>query len=316
MTNADVVLRDAYPLCLGGNVFGWTIGEEESFEVLDAYVAAGGNFVDTADSYSVWAEGNSGGESETIIGRWMKLRQNRASLIIATKVGQLDGVGASAIRAGAEASLARLQTDYIDLYYAHVDDTELPLAETLGAFDDLVRGGKVRAVGASNYSAARLGEALSISEREGLASYGVVQQLYNLLERDEFEGPLQDLCVAEHVACLSYFSLARGFLTGKYRPGLDTETHRGGFGWTGTWDDRARRLLAALDEVASQHTTTVAAVALAWLRAQPAVHGPVASARTVAQLHDLLPMVDLALGDAELRLLTESGRVPTDLAGE
>lgn len=308
MSDETSMLTQTFPLCLGGNVFGWTIGEEDSFAVLDAYVAAGGNFIDTADSYSVWYEGNSGGESETIIGRWMALRGNRADLILTSKVGQLTGVTATAIGGAIEASLRRLQTDYIDFYYAHIDDPDTPLAETLGALDALRTAGKVREIGASNYTAARLGEALDVSEREGLARYSVVQALYNLLERKEFEGPLQELCVERDIPCLPFFSLARGFLTGKYRPGASAATKRGEFAWTGEWDDRATRVLASLDEVAGERGTTHAAIALAWLRAQPGVHAPIASARTVGQLESLLPMVDLELTAGEVQRLTDAGR--------
>jgi aryl-alcohol dehydrogenase-like predicted oxidoreductase len=307
MNDGTSVLAGTYPLCLGGNVFGWTIGEEESFAVLDAYVAAGGNFIDTADSYSVWYEGNSGGESETIIGRWMALRGNRRDLILTSKVGQLTGVTAAAVGSAVEASLRRLRTDYIDFYYAHIDDPDTPLAETLGALDALRSTGKVREIGASNYTAERLDEALDISEREGLARYSVIQALYNLLEREDFEGPLQELCVRRDVPCLPFFSLARGFLTGKYRPGAPVTTRRGSFAWTDEWDDRASRVLATLDEVARERRTTDSAVALAWLRAQPGVHAPIASARTVEQLQGLLPMVDLKLTADEVERLTRAG---------
>lgn len=308
MSDGTSVLTGTYPLCLGGNVFGWTIGEEDAFAVLDAYAAAGGNFIDTADSYSVWYEGNSGGESETIIGRWMALRGNRADLILTSKVGQLTGVTAAAVAGAVEASLRRLQTDYVDFYYAHIDDPDTPLAETLGALDTLRSAGKVREIGASNYTANRLGEALDVSEREGLARYSVVQALYNLMERDDFEGALQELCVERDIACLPFFSLARGFLTGKYRPGASVTTKRGDFAWTGEWDDRATRVLATLDEVAHERRTTNAAVALAWLRAQPGVRAPIASARTVEQLQSLLPMVDLDLTAEEVARLTDAGR--------
>ncbi|HZL55237.1 MAG TPA: aldo/keto reductase, partial [Solirubrobacteraceae bacterium] len=278
MTEYGGILRDAYPLCLGGNIFGWTIGEEESFAVLDAYAAAGGNLLDTADVYSVWADGNSGGESEAILGSWMASRGNRDEMIVATKVGNLTGVSAEEIREGAEASLRRLQTDRIDLYYTHKDGESVPLEQTLGALDSLVRDGKVRELGASGYGAARLAEALAVSDREGLSRYEVIQPQYNLLERDAYEGELQDLCEREGIACLPFFSLARGFLTGKYRPGQEADTLRGGFAWSGEWDARTLGLLETLDAVAAEHGTTDAAVALAWLRAQPTVAAPIASA--------------------------------------
>jgi aryl-alcohol dehydrogenase-like predicted oxidoreductase len=307
MTEYDGILRDGYPLCLGGNIFGWTIDEEQSFAVLDAYAAAGGNLLDTADVYSVWAEGNSGGESESIIGAWMASRGNRDEMIVATKVGNLTGVSAEQIQEGAEASLARLQTDRIDLFYTHKDDESVPLEQTLGALDALVRDGRVRELGASGYSAARLREALAVSDRDGLARYRVLQPHYNLLERDAYEGELQDLCASEGVACLPFFSLARGFLTGKYRPGQEAETLRGGFAWGGEWDPRTIGLLEELDAVAAEHDTTDAAVALAWLRAQPTVAAPIASARTVEQLADLVPMAQLALGADELSRLSAAG---------
>ncbi|MBV9491274.1 MAG: aldo/keto reductase, partial [Verrucomicrobia bacterium] len=212
---------DVFPLALGGNVFGWTANEQESAAVLDAYVAAGGNFIDTADMYSEWAPGNSGGESEAIIGRWMKARGNRDRVSIATKVGKLSrlsGLSAKTIRIGAEASLQRLQTDRIDLYYAHADDPETPLEETLGAFDALVREGKVRYIGASNYTAPRLAEALAVSKRHGFARFVALQQHYNLMERREYEGELATVVQREGLSSVPYFALAKGFLTGKYRP--------------------------------------------------------------------------------------------------
>src|ERR1700761_2612208 len=233
MTVNDPVLSRVSRLCLGGNVFGWTMDAGESFAVLDAYTAAGGNFIDTADAYSKWADGDVGGESELIIGQWLKPRGRRDQVILATKFGQLLGVRADSVRAAAEDSLRRLQTDYIDLYYAHIDDSEVPLEETLGALGELVTEGKARSVGASGYSAARLAQALDISDRDGYPRYAALQPLYNLMERTDYEGALRDLCVRAGVACLPFFSLARGFLTGKYRPGVTAETRRGGFAWTG-----------------------------------------------------------------------------------
>jgi len=300
-------LRDVYPLCLGGNVFGWTMDEQESFAVLDAYTAAGGNFIDTADAYSVWVDGHSGGESETIIGSWMATRGNRDSIVVATKVGQLTGVTANEIREGVEASLRRLQTDRIDLYYTHKDDAEVPLDETLGALDELVRAGKVLHIGAaSSLSAARLQEALAVSDREGFARYEALQPHFNLIERDAFQGELSDLCVREGLAVFPFFALARGFLSGKYRPGQEAETRRGGFSGASLDDERGQTVLRALDEVAAAHDTTVAAVSLAWLRAQPSVRAPIASARTPEQLAELLPMATLQLSDAELDALANA----------
>jgi aryl-alcohol dehydrogenase-like predicted oxidoreductase len=299
---------DVFPLCLGGNVFGWTIDERQSFEVLDAYAAAGGNFIDTADVYSAWIPGHSGGESETIIGRWMKSRGNRAKTIVATKVGQLQsmqGLSAANIRAAADASLRRLGTDRIDLYFAHKDDPNTPLDETLSGFDALIKAGKVRYVAASNYTAPRLGEALAISKRAHLTSFAAIQPHYNLVHRDEYEGPLRDLCRREHLACVPYFALASGFLTGKYRPGVTVDSPRAPMA-AKYLDDRGRRLLQVLDDIAASRHTTVAAVALTWLLADVTVAAPIASARTPEQLADLLPSVDLRLGDDELARITHA----------
>jgi aryl-alcohol dehydrogenase (NADP+) len=297
------------PLCLGGNVFGWTADEEESMTVLDAYAAAGGNFVDTADGYGNWVEGNPRGMSERIIGRWMAARGNRDELVIATKVGRAQGMRGLAdatIRTGVEKSLERLGTDRIDLYYAHADDPDTPLEETMAAFDALVREGKVRHVAASNYSAPRLAEALRVSDGDGLVRYVGLQPEYNLVERAEYEGELQDLCVAEGLACMPYYALASGFLTGKYRPGgPDVESARAAS--AGKHLEGRAGVLDVLDDVAAAHSTTVAAVALAWLRAQPGVTAPIASARTPEQLAELLPMAGLELAPEELDRLTRAG---------
>lgn len=293
-------------LCLGGNVFGWSADEAQSFDVLDAYAGAGGNFIDTADVYSAWVPGNQGGESETIIGRWMASRGTRQQMVIATKVGSAPGVtglSASTIRHAADASLRRLGVDRIDLYFAHIDDAATPLEETLRALDGLVKDGKVRHIGASNYSATRLAEALAISTREGLTRYAVLQPHYSLAHRSDYEGALQDLCQRERVGCVPYFALAMGFLTGKYRRGADVDSVRAE-GAKKYLDARGLRLLAALDDVAAARGTTVAAVALAWLKEQGAVVAPIASARTREQLDDLLPMATLALSPEELSGLT------------
>ncbi len=298
---------DVFPLCLGGNVFGWTASEHESFAILDAYAAAGGNFIDTADSYSAWVPGHVGGESETIIGRWMAARGNSNRMIIATKVGRCPGrlgLGKANIRAGAEASLTRLGTDRIDLYYAHADDPNTPIEETLREFDALVREGKVRHIAASNFTAARLSAALATSARAGLARYVALQPHYNLVVRDEYEGALSDVCAREGVACVPYFALAMGFLTGKYRPGSTVESARAE-GARKYLDPRGQQMLAALDDIAAAHQTTVAAVSLAWLRGRPSVAAPIASARTVAQLSELLPMATLTLTAAETRRLED-----------
>jgi aryl-alcohol dehydrogenase (NADP+) len=301
---------DVFPLCLGGNVFGWTADEQESFAVLDAYAAAGGNFIDTADSYSAWVPGHVGGESETIIGRWMAARGNRNQMVIATKVGRCPGrlgLGAKNIRAGAEASLKRLGVDRIDLYYAHADDPATPIDESLGAFDALIGEGKLRYVAASNYTAPRLAEALAVSSRAALTRYVALQPHYNLMVRNEYEGPLSALCAREEVACLPYFALAKGFLTGKYRTGVTVRSERAD-GARAYLDARGQRVLAALDDIAAAHHTTVAAVALGWLLAQPTVAAPIASARTVAQLADLLPMATTTLAAEELKRLDAASR--------
>ena len=299
---------DVYPIALGGNVFGWTADEAESFAVLDGYAAAGGNFVDTADVYSAWAPGNSGGESETILGRWIANRGAREQTIIATKVGkhpQYSGLSAKTIRAAAENSLKRLGTEYIDLYYAHADDEKTPLEETLGAFDALVREGKVRYIAASNYSAPRLAKALEVSDREGYARYVALQQHYNLMERHQYEGELADLVAKEGLSSIPYFALASGFLTGKYRAGVTVQSQRAQS--AGAYlTEKGIKVLAALDEVASAHNAAIATIALAWLAAQPTVVAPIASARTTEQLPDLLSVSEVRLSDLEIRRLNEA----------
>jgi aryl-alcohol dehydrogenase-like predicted oxidoreductase len=303
MTRIDGTELDVFPLCLGGNVFGWTADRDESFAVLDAYAAAGGNIVDTAELY-----GN--GASETILGEWLAARGNRDAIVVATKVGYDHDLSPQRIRSSAEASLRRLGTDRIDLYYAHTDDPDTPQEDVLAAFDALVREGKVRAIGASNFSAERLASALAISEREGLARYVAVQPHYNLVERDEYEGGLAALCEREGLGCLPYFALAKGFLTGKYRPGGETVESARAARAGAYLDERGIAVLEALDEIAAAHGTTVAAVALAWLREQPAVVAPIASARTPDQLADLLPMAELRLTPDEVsRLSRASARV-------
>ena len=299
---------DVFPLCLGGNVFGWTANEQQSFDVLDAYAAAGGNFIDTADVYSAWVPGHSGGESETIIGRWMATRGTRNDMVIATKVGMapgLKGLSATTIRAAAEASLRRLEIDRIDMYYAHADDPDTPLTESLHAFDAVLREGKVRYIAASNYTAPRLAEALAVSSREGLARYIALQPHYNLVHRSDYEGELRDLSTREGLACFPYYGLAKGFLTGKYRPDTQVESRRAASA-SAYLDERGLRLLATLDDIAAAHHTTVAAVSLAWLIAQPTVVTPIASARSVEQLAELLPAASLSLSPEDLvRLNTD-----------
>jgi aryl-alcohol dehydrogenase-like predicted oxidoreductase len=300
---------EVFPLSLGGNVFGWTADEQTSFAVLDAYTAAGGNFIDTADAYSAWIEGNRGGESETIIGKWAKARGNRSDVVIATKVSQhpeFRGLSAANIRAAADASLGRLDTDYIDLYYTHYDQPDVPVEEIIGALDELVKAGKVRQIGASNITAERLRESLDFSDREGLARYVALQPHYNLVSRDTYEGPLQDLAAREGLSAVPYFALASGFLTGKYRPGTTVDSARAGRVKDYADSERGQRVLSALDEIAEAHDVPVATVALAWLAAQPTVTAPIASARTVEQLPALLGMADLELTDPEVAKLREA----------
>ena len=297
---------DVFPLCLGGNVFGWTADERQSFDVLDAYHAAGGNFIDTADAYSAWLPGHSGGESEAIIGRWMAARGTRNRMVIATKVGVapgLKGLAPETIRTAAEASLRRLGVDRIDLYYAHKDDQETPIEDSLRAFDGLVKEGKVRYIALSNYTAPRLTEALAVSAREGLARPVALQPHYNLMHRSQYEGDLRDLCAREGLACLPYFALAMGFLTGKYRPGAEVDSPRAARARE-YLDERGLRVLAALDDIAAAHHTTVSVVSLAWLLAQPTIVAPIASARTVAQLSELLPIADVRLTDEDVARLS------------
>ena len=285
-----------HPLCLGGNVFGWSANAAQSEEVLSAYESAGGNFIDTADMYSRWHTGNVGGESETIIGDWMKARGNRNEMVIATKVAKLatrPGLSAANIAAAAEDSLRRLGTDYIDIYYAHHDDEEIPLEESLTAFNELVTAGKVRYLAASNYSAARLEEALKISRDLGMSEYLLLQPNYNAIVRNEYEGDLMAVAVKEEIPVLPYFSLAAGFLTGKYQPGVEVDSVRAG-DMPDYKNDRGWAILNAITEIAKQENTSIAAVALGWLRAQPGVVTPIASARTTEQLAEILPVVELS----------------------
>ena len=297
---------DVFPICLGGNVFGWTADAAESFAVLDGYAEGGGNFVDTSNSYLV-----KGGESETIIGRWMADRGNRADIVVATKVGGGKGpsrsLSAETIEREAQGSLERLQTDVIDLYYAHFDDEQTPLEESLRAFDALVQKGIVRHLGASNYAPERLERALEIQRANGLAEFTVLQPHYNLVERD-FERTLLPLADAWELAVCPYFALARGFLTGKYRPGdakVDSQRAESASAYLA---DGGEAVLQALDAVAEAHDTTVAAVALAWLRAHPRVVAPIASARTVEQLEGILSGATLELTPDEIDALSATTR--------
>ncbi|WP_138945485.1 aldo/keto reductase [Plantibacter sp. M259] len=308
MTHARTTLGTSdlsvFPLNLGGNVFGWTADRQTSFDILDAFVAGGGNFIDTADGYSAWVPGNTGGDSERLIGEWQELRGNRDELVIATKVSQhpdFKGLSADNILKAADASLERLRTDHIDLYYAHFDDESVPLEETVTALSSLVDAGKVRYLGISNYSAARIAEWFEIVEAKGLHRPIALQPHYNLVER-EFEGELRSIAESEQLAVLPYFSLAKGFLTGKYREGSSVDSVRAE-GAQAYLDDHAA-LLPVLDEVAAAHGVSVATVSLAWLRSQPTVAAPIASARTVEQLPDLLASATLELSADELAALT------------
>lgn len=288
------------PLCFGGNVLGWTVDEAGSFALLDALVDAGLTFIDTADVYSRWAPGNEGGESEAIIGAWLKARGGRDRLVIATKVGSDMGMGRKSlakayVREAAEASLRRLGTDYIDLYQSHWEDPDTPVEETLEAFDELVRAGKVRVIGASNHGAARLAESLGASAARGLARYECLQPEYNLHRRAGYEAELEGLCRAEGLGVITYFSLASGFLTGKYRSPADFGKSQRGQGMAKYLDERGLRILAALDETAARLGATPAGIALAWLMARPGVTAPIASATTPDQLSELVAATRIVL---------------------
>ena len=302
------------PLAFGGNVFGWTADEATSLRLLDAFVDDGFNLVDTADVYSRWVKGHSGGESETVIGRWLKQSGKRHRVVLATKVG-MDlgdgkvGLGPKYIRQAVDASLRRLQVDHIDLYQAHEDDPKTPLEETLGAFADLIRAGKVRAIGASNYSAARLSEALSTSARLRLPRYESLQPLYNLMERPAYEAELEAVCRREGLGVINYFGLASGFLTGKYRIEADAaKSPRGGNIVKKYLNERGRRVLDALDSAAAQHRATPAQVALAWQMARPGLTAPIASATSLAQWQELAGAARLRLDAATIEAIDSASR--------
>lgn len=302
-------------LVLGGNVFGWTAKGEDAFRILDRFADAGGTMIDTADVYSAWAPGHEGGESESLIGEWLRRRGGKGDMLVATKVGMLPGEGGgklepARIAAAAEASLKRLGVEAIDLYYAHQDDQKTPLADSLAAFDRLVRDGKVRILGASNYSAERLEEALAVSERDGLARYEVLQNEYNLMARDKFEGALQDLCVARNIGMLPYYGLASGFLTGKYRSAADQAKSVRGDRMAKYLNPRGFAVLDTLDAVAAETGSTPAQVALAWLAAQPAITAPIASARTPEQADEIIGAMTLELGEDQVARLTEASATP------
>jgi aryl-alcohol dehydrogenase-like predicted oxidoreductase len=297
------------PLTFGGNVFGWTVDERTSFALLDAWLDAGFNTIDTADVYSAWVPGHTGGESETIIGKWLRASGKRDRIVLATKVGKpmgpdRKGLKPAYIRAALEASLQRLQTDHIDLYQSHDDDQDTPLEDSLGAFTDLIRAGKVRAIGASNYTAERLSLALETSQRLGLARYESLQPLYNLYDRAVFEDALQALCRQHDVGVINFYALAAGFLTGKYRDAADAgKSARGANTVRKYLNPRGLRILAALDAVAERHDTRPGVVAVAWLLTRAGVTSPIASATSLEQLADLVAAAHLGLQPSDLALL-------------
>jgi aryl-alcohol dehydrogenase-like predicted oxidoreductase len=285
-----------HPLCLGTNVFGWGADEGESFKVLDAYVAHGGNFLDTADVYSEWKEGNSGGESETIIGKWMKARGNRQQIILATKVAKLTtrrGLSPANIKAALADSLNRLQTDYVDIYYSHEDDLAVPTIETLATYTNLIQEGKIRYIAASQHKADRLEQALLISAENNLATYIALQDHYNLITRDPFESEQAEIVLKYNLSALPFYGLAKGFLTGKYRVGKTVNSVRSASALQ-YLDEKGIAILNVLDEVAMENQAPIAAIALAWLRSNPAVSTPIASARTVEQLEEIIQIVELS----------------------
>jgi aryl-alcohol dehydrogenase-like predicted oxidoreductase len=303
LANTDLTV---YPLCLGGNVFGYSADKENSEAVLSFYADNGGNFIDTADMYSQWAPGHIGGESERIIGDWMAKRGNRQKMIIATKVSKLDtrpGLKAANIRAACDESLKRLKSDYIDMYYAHQDDLDTPIEESLGAFDELIKAGKVRYIAASNFTPERLQESLNISKANGLSSYIASQDQYNLLDR-EYEKGLMPTIEKNNLSQIPFYGLARGFLTGKYRPGVSVESVRASGVASNYANERGWNLLSKLDQITKDKKTTVAAISLAWLRAQPTVATPIASATKLEQIKEIMPIVELS--SQELQTLTNS----------
>lgn len=298
-------------LALGGNVFGWTADEPTSFRVLDAFVAAGGNLIDTADMYSSWVPGHKGGESETLLGKWLVRNGNRKKVLIATKVGKemgpdSKGLSKAYILRAADSSLKRLRTSYIDLYQSHADDPDTPIEETMEAFAQLIRAGKVRAIGASNYDAERLSLALTVSERNGYPSYQSLQPEYNLYDRAGYETDLEPLCVEKGLGVLPYFPLASGFLTGKYRSGKDLAGRPREEFARKYLDARGLRILNTLDEVARKHDATPAAVSLAWLMARPSVTAPIPSATSVSQLDDLIQATKIRLDREAIDMLDQA----------
>ena len=291
-----------HPLCLGSNIFGSNADEAQSHAVMDAYSAHAGNFIDTADMYNQWVEGHVGGESETVIGSWMKKRNNRQSMVIATKVSKMDkrpGLSAKNIFAACEESLNRLQTDYIDLYYSHSDDETVSLEETLGAYAQLIAQGKVRYIAASNFTPARLRESMKFSEDNNIPAYVAVQDLYNLVDRKTYEGEMSQAVSDLGISNIPFYGIARGFLTGKYRAGITEVDSKRAAGAREYATDKNYEVLTAMDEIAKNHSAPLGAIALGWLRAQPTVSAPIASARTVPQLEEIVQVVELAHGEVE-----------------
>ncbi|HEU5414585.1 MAG TPA: aldo/keto reductase [Candidatus Angelobacter sp.] len=297
-------------LCFGGNVFGWTADEGTSFKLLDSFLDAGFNFVDTADSYSTWVAGHKGGESETVIGKWFKARGNRDKVILATKVGSevagRKGLSRDYILSEVEESLRRLQTDYIDLYQSHRDDANTPVEETLEAYARLVKQGKVRVIGASNFSPERLEMSLQASRKHGYARYESLQPNYNLYDRTDYETKLEPLCVEENLGVIPYFSLASGFLTGKYRTQADLEKSARGKFVQKYMNDRGLRIVAALEQVAKEKGSTAARIAIAWLMARPSITAPIASATSLEQLNELVEAARLKLDAETVAILNEA----------
>ncbi|WP_316793903.1 aldo/keto reductase [Pedobacter frigoris] len=306
--NTDLLV---YPITFGGNVFGWTIDEQTSFEILDGFTDAGFNFIDTADSYSHWAPGNKGGESETIIGNWMQERKNRDQVIIATKVGSIPGsdkksLAPKYIRQCVENSLKRLKTDYIDLYQSHYDDLETPIEDTLAVYDQLIKEGKVRWIGASNFSATRLKEALEIAETANLPRYQTFQPEYNLYKREKYETEFEQLVLDNNLGVINYYALASGFLTGKYRSEADFTKSKRGAGIKNYLNERGFKILKALDDVSEQYNANPASVSLAWLIAKPSITAPIASVTSLAQLDDLIKAAALKLDNEEIAILDDA----------
>ena len=297
-----------YPLAFGGNVFGWTIDEKQSFKILDAFVDSGLDLIDTADVYSKWVPGNKGGESEIIIGNWLKKSGKRDKVVIATKVGKpmaedKKGLSRAYITKAVEDSLKRLQTDYIDLYQSHDDDKETPLIETLETYTDLIKQGKVRAIGASNYNGARLKEALQVSKDNGLAAYECLQPEYNLYSREHYETELEPVCRERNIGVITYYSLASGFLTGKYRSENDLSQSSRGQGVKKFLNPHGYKILSGLDKIAAEYNSTPTSVALAWLMARPGITAPIASATSIEQLNDLIKSTELKLSSGAIDLL-------------